>query len=103
MSFASGGTSAVHRAAFSDSKKHGLIIRPTDGQPLEIGAYPFLQSDLEVPGHAADIPFRRLITVQIAHRQMGVGGENSWGAWPRPDHVLKAEGTYEYSFVLQPF
>ncbi len=93
----------VHRAAFIDSKKHGLIIRPTDGQPLEIGAYPFLQSDLEGPGHAADIPFRRLITVQIAHRQMGVGGENSWGAWPRPDHVLKAEGTYEYSFVLQPF
>jgi beta-galactosidase len=93
----------VYRASFSDSKKHGLTIRPTDGQPLEIGAYPFLQSDLEGPGHAAEIPFRRLITVQIAHRQMGVGGENSWGAWPRPDHVLKAEGTYEYSFVLQPF
>ena len=53
--------------------------------------------------HAADIPLRGLITVQIAHRLMGVGGENSWGAWPRPGHVLKAEGTYEYAFVLQPF
>ena len=93
----------VRRAAFSDGKKHGLIIRSTDGQPLEMGIYPFLQSDLEGLKHAADIPLRGLITVQISHRQMGVGGENSWGAWPRPDHVLKAEGTYEYSFVLQPF
>jgi beta-galactosidase len=93
----------VHLARFSDTKKQGLIIRPTDGQPLEIAAYPFLQSDLEVPGHAVDVQFRKFITVQIAHRQMGVGGENSWGAWPRPDHVLKAEGTYEYSFVLNPF
>ena len=34
---------------------------------------------------------------------MGVGGENSWGRWPRPQHLIKAEGTYEYSFVLRPF
>ena len=79
------------------------MIRPTDGQLLEMEAYPFLESDLEGPGHAADIPLRDLITVQISHRQMGVGGENSWGAWPRPDHVLATDRTYEYSFVLQPF
>ncbi len=104
----------VRRAAFS-AGKHGLMIMTTDGQPLEIGAYPFLQSDLEViedndlpkndnaPRHPADIPLRGLITVSIDHRQMGVGGEDSWGMWPRPQHRIKAEGTYEYSFVLRPF
>jgi beta-galactosidase len=92
----------IRKAAFLGGR-HGLIIRPTDGQLLEMAAYPFLQSDLEGSLHAADIPLRDLITVQISHRQMGVGGENSWGAWPRPDHVIKAQGTYEYSFVMQPF
>ena len=83
---------------------HGLMIRPTDGKLLEIEAYPFLQSDLEETRHSTDIPLRKLITVQIALRQMGVGGENSWGAWPRPDHLIKsAEGPYEYSFIIQPF
>ena len=93
----------VRRAAFSDGKRHGLIIRSTDGQPLEMGAYPFLQSDLEGLGHTADIPLRGLITVQIAHRQMGVGGEKPAPSWPQTDHLLKAEGAYEYAFVLQPF
>ncbi len=92
----------VRRAAFM-SGKHGLMIVSTDGQPLEIGAYPFLQSDLEGSKHPADIPFRKLITVQIAHRQMGVGGEDSWGLWPRPQHRIDAEGTYDYSFVMRPF
>ncbi len=104
----------VRRAAFS-AGKHGLMIQSTDGQPLEIGAYPFLQSDIEVlesdqipenpnaPRHPADIPLRGLITVSIDHRQMGVGGEDSWGMWPRPQHRIVAEGTYEYSFVLRPF
>jgi len=92
----------VTRAAFV-SGKHGLLIQPTDGQPLGIGAYPFLQSDLEGPKHPAEIPLRGLITVSIDYRQMGVGGENSWGMWPRPQHRIKAEGTYEYAFVLRPF
>ena len=92
----------VRRAAFSDGE-HGLKICSTDGQPLEIGAYPFLQNDLEGTRHPADIPLRDLVTVQISHRQMGVGGENSWGAWPRPAHLIRAHGTYEYSFVIQPF
>lgn len=92
----------VRQAAFVRGG-HGLMIRPTDGQLLEMEAYPFLESDLEGTRHAADIPLRDLITVQISHRQMGVGGENSWGAWPRPDHVLATDRTYEYSFVLKPF
>ena len=92
----------VRRAAFSDGS-HGLMIMTTDGQPLEISAYPFLQSDLEGPKHPTDIPLRGLITLNIDHRQMGVGGEDSWGMWPRPQHRINAEGAYEYSFVLRAF
>jgi beta-galactosidase len=93
----------IRRAILSAEKKRGIVIQSTDGQALEMSALPFLQSDLEGTRHPADIPLRDLISVQISHQQMGVGGENSWGKWPRPDHVIKAEGTYEYSFVLQPF
>ncbi len=92
----------VQRAMFSDGE-HGLTILSNDGQPLEVGAYPFLQSDLEGMRHPTDIPLRDLVTVQITHRQMGVGGENSWGAWPRPAHILRPDESYEYAFVIQPF
>ena len=96
-----------NRTGIRDAKfmlgSHGLQIRSLDGQPLEMAAYPFLQSDLEGTRHPADIPFRKLITVQIAHRQIGVGGENSWGAKPRPDHMIYPKGTYEMSFLICPF
>ncbi|HEY0945506.1 MAG TPA: glycoside hydrolase family 2 TIM barrel-domain containing protein [Opitutaceae bacterium] len=92
----------VRWATFADEAGHGVRIRPTDGQLLEVAAYPFLQSDLEGRAHPADIPLRDFVTVQIAHRQMGVGGENSWGAWPRPAHVLQPDRNYAFAFVLEP-
>jgi beta-galactosidase len=96
-----------NRTGISESKfmvgGHGLSFRSADGQPLEMAAYPFLQSDLEGPAHPTDIPLRKLITVQISHRQMGLGGENSWGAWPLDKYMIPAKGTYEYSFIMQAF
>ena len=92
----------IRWAEFTDSDSNGLRIQSTDAQPLEISAYPFLQSDLQNTKHPADIPLRDLVSVQIAHRQMGIGGENSWGAWPRPAHVLEAKHAYHFSFVISP-
>ncbi|HLO96559.1 MAG TPA: hypothetical protein VK195_19795, partial [Burkholderiaceae bacterium] len=67
-----------------------------------VGAYPFAQSDLENRRHPADIPLRDFVTVHIAHTQMGVGGENSWGAWPGWQHVLHADRSYRYAFEIAP-
>ena len=38
----------------------------------------------------------------IDYKQMGVGGDNSWGARPHNKYTLYP-GTYEYSFMLIPF
>jgi beta-galactosidase len=92
----------VRWSTFGDESGRGVRIRTTDGQPLEIAAYPFHQADLQGRAHPADIPLRDLVTVQIAHRQMGVGGEDSWSAWPRPAHVLQPDRVYQFAFVLEP-
>ena len=38
----------------------------------------------------------------IDYKQMGVGGDNSWGAKPMKKYTLYP-GIYEHSFILQPF
>jgi beta-galactosidase len=43
-----------------------------------------------------------LVTVHIAHTQMGVGGENSWGAWPGWTQVLHADRNYRFAFDVAP-
>ena len=81
-------------ASFTDADGRGVRIRADDGQHLEIAAWPFLRTDLEHLRHPADIPARDLV--------MGVGGENSWGAWPRPDHLIRADREHALAFVIKP-
>ena len=87
---------------FTDTSGRGLRIRATDGQRLEMAAYPFHQSDLENKRHPVDIPLRDLVTVQITHKQMGVGGENSWGTWPLAKYRLPPDIEYACAFELAP-
>jgi beta-galactosidase len=43
----------------------------------------------------------RSITVNLDLKQMGVGGDNSWGARPHEPYTLPAT-SYAYSFRLTP-
>lgn len=96
-----GNRTDVRTARFTDQKGKGLLVRAI-GAPLEVAAYPFAMSDLEGPLHPCDIPARDFITVNIDHHQMGVGGINSWGAWPLPAHMLPAGKEYHYQFSIEP-
>ncbi|OFV16058.1 beta-galactosidase [Sphingobacterium sp. HMSC13C05] len=51
--------------------------------------------------HAADLVKRKQTQVNIDLRQMGVGGINSWGAWPLHEYTLPYKD-YSFSFVLKP-
>lgn len=92
----------IRWSEFTNAQGRGLRFQPIDGQYVEMAAYPFLQSDLQGTHHPSDIPLRELVTVQIAHMQMGVGGENSWGAWPLPKYQLPANREYRYAFAIKP-
>jgi beta-galactosidase len=35
-------------------------------------------------------------------KQQGVGGDNSWGAWPHDEFLIPVR-EYTYSFRLRPF
>ena len=92
----------IRWSSFTNPRGRGLRFQATDGQLMEMGAYPFRQSDLQGRTHPTDIPLRDLVTVQIAHAQTGVGGENSWGAWPLPKYQLPADRDYRYAFNIIP-
>jgi beta-galactosidase len=51
--------------------------------------------------HIVDVADRNFIEWSIDFRQMGVGGDNSWGARPLDRYLIHA-GTYRYGFSLLP-
>ncbi|MCW1883859.1 DUF4981 domain-containing protein [Luteolibacter flavescens] len=78
----------------------GFKVDATGESLLSISAYPVSQDVLELARHGADIRATDSIHVNIDHRQMGLGGTNSWGELPLEKYRIPAEGVYEWSFLL---
>jgi len=51
--------------------------------------------------HDFKLPRRKDLTLNIDLQQMGLGGDNCWGAKPHPKYTLHPTKFYEYSFVMQ--
>ena len=89
--------------AVRDSKGYGLLVA---GDPvLEFSAHPYWPEDLtqESRGskHPPDILKRGMTCLTLDAAQMGVGGDDSWGARVHPEYTLPAKG-YRYTLSLRP-
>jgi beta-galactosidase len=51
--------------------------------------------------HINDVVPRDLTSINIDYKQMGVGGDDSWGAWTHDEYRLR-EKEYNYSFRICP-
>ncbi len=95
-----GNKSDVRWMALTDDGGFGLMAV---GMPtIDISAWPYTMEDLEKADHIHELPRRDTITVNIDYKQMGVGGDNSWGARTHPEYTLPAK-PYKYSFRLTPY
>lgn len=94
----------VRWVEFTGKEKVGLRIQ---GAPLIcFSALPYTFDDLASfrrgTKHTWDLKARDFIDVNIDYRQMGVGGDDSWGAEPYPAYLIPAKD-YTYTFSLIPF
>ena len=61
----------------------------------------FNENAREVNRHTCDVKPRDLTSLNLDFKQMGVGGDNSWGARPHPEYML-LEKYYSYRFRIKP-
>ncbi len=95
----SGNRTDVRWVTFTDTK--GLGLR-ADGDPLiAFSAWPYKMESLENKLHPTDVPLEKNVTINLDYRQMGVGGDDSWGAPPHDQYRL-FPGKYKYSFTIRP-
>jgi len=71
---------------------------------LEYSARPYTAEDLTLERrgekHPADIAKRDFVTLNLDYGQMGVGGDDSWGAQTHPQYLLRPR-EYAYRFLLR--
>ena len=70
-----------------------------DKKPGEIGSA--RKRMIKKQRKPVDIPKRNFISLNIDLKQMGVGGDNSWGARPLLKYIIPP-GNYKYSFIIKP-
>ncbi|MFL6274389.1 MAG: glycoside hydrolase family 2 TIM barrel-domain containing protein [Blastocatellia bacterium] len=83
------------------TNRKGFGLRATGMPLLSVSAWPFHMEELERRKHPSEIMAAEDITVNLDDRQMGVGGDNSWGALQHPEYRLPAR-PYRYRFRIEP-
>ena len=74
---------------------------------ISTSVYMFPNDDLAEPDikkhqrHLSDVTRKDMVTWNIDLRQMGVGGDDSWGAFPHPQYLIQAQ-KMEFSFRIVP-
>ena len=95
----------VRWVALRNAAGEGLLI--TGEKPLSVSAWNFPMEDLEYrPSqverrHGGSILKKDMVWLNIDHQQMGVGGDNTWGAQVHPEYTITPH-EWEYSYTLQP-
>ena len=90
-----GNKTGVRWAKVTDRRGRGLLFT---GNNMDFSALPYTAHELENAAHAYELPPIHYTVVRAALGQMGVGGDDSWGARTHEEYLLKRKGRMEFTF-----
>ena len=97
MPQAYGNHTGVTWATVTNAQGHGLRI---SGHHLSLSALPHTHHELEQAQHVHELPPVHKTVLSVNLREMGVGGDDSWGARPEERFDLPANQAYELNFTI---
>ena len=71
------------------------------GENLSVNVLPWTPHELENAAHEHELPPIHYTVVRAALQQMGIAGDDSWGARTHPEYLLPAEQDLEFSFFFR--
>ena len=97
-----GAKEEVRWAKVTDRKGRGMIFEMDENNgPMMFSALPYTPHEMENAMHPYELPEVHYTVVRVAKDQMGVGGDDSWGARTHEEYLLKTDKKMEFSFVFK--
>ena len=91
----SGNHCGVRKLRVVDRKGRGVEF---SGENLSVNVLPWTPHELESASHAHELPPVHYTVVRVAMQQMGIAGDDSWGAKTHPEYLLPAERDLSFTF-----
>ena len=96
-----GNRTGVRSLTVSDDTNHGLTFE-NYSVPFEMSILPYSAYELENAMHMDELPNIRYTWVRIAAKQMGVGGDDSWGAPVHDEYRINPGKPMKLEFTIKP-
>ena len=96
-----GNKTDVRWFTVSDSTGNGLKISAKS--TVEFSALPYTSHELENASHHYDLPNIHNTVLTINKVQMGVGGDDSWGAPTHSEYLIPSDKPLEFEFCIEAF
>lgn len=93
-----GSKTGVRYAKVTDRKGRGLLFA---GDKMQFSALPYTPHEMENAMHPYELPQIHYTVIRAALGQMGVGGDNSWGARTHPEYLLDVSRKMEFTFYFK--
>lgn len=96
-----GNRTGVRWLELSDEEGTGLRFEAA-GQPFEAGVLPWSTRELDAASHKEELSVPHYTWVRILAKQMGVGGDDSWGAPVHEQYRISSDEKLDVEFFIKP-
>ncbi len=93
-----GNKVGVRWAKVCDRKGRGMLFA---GDAMHFSALPYTPHELENAMHPYELPPANYTVVRASLQQMGIAGDDSWGARTHPEYLLDASRRMCFSFTFR--
>lgn len=93
-----GNKTEVRYAKVTDRLGRGMLFA---GDKMNFSALPYTPHELENAMHSFELPRIHYTVVRAAAGQMGIGGDDSWGARPHEEYLMDVSGKLEFTFCFK--
>lgn len=90
-----GNKTGVRWASVTDKKGRGMLFT---GDSMNFSALPYTPHEMENARHDFELPQVHYTVVRVSKQQMGVGGDDSWGAKTHEEYLLNVSEKMEFKF-----
>lgn len=98
----SGNRTGVRQVAITNSVGKGIKLTSPATAPVECNISPYTAFELENAAHHYELPNIHYTVVTVAGKQMGVGGDDSWGAPVHDEYLIPANQNLSFEFTIEP-